>query len=58
MNDFQLDKSKVSYSYYNIRTPLIRPSKLTYNNGNGKELSDGYARTLLLNVHMHVCSAT
>jgi len=40
--NFYLDKSKVSYSYYTIKPPLIKPSKLTFNES-GKELSDGYA---------------
>jgi DNA repair photolyase len=41
-DNFYLDKSKVSYSYYTIKPPLIKPSKLTFNES-GKELSDGYA---------------
>jgi DNA repair photolyase len=40
--NFTQDKSKVSYGYYEIKPPLIRPSALTANKS-GKELSDGYA---------------
>lgn len=41
---FYPDMSKVSYGRYEIKPPLIRPSKLTYEDkGVGKELSDGYA---------------
>ena len=39
---FILDKSKVSYGYYEIKPPLIKPSALTASKA-GKELSDGYA---------------
>jgi len=39
---FTEDKSKVSYCYYEIKPPLIRPSALTTSKA-GKELSDGYA---------------
>ncbi len=51
---FYLDKSKASYSYYDIKAPLIRPSKLTYDNGNGKELSDGYALNFAIGC-THAC---
>jgi DNA repair photolyase len=40
--NFTQDKSKVSYGYYEIKPPLIKPSALTANKS-GKELSDGYA---------------
>jgi len=39
---FTQDKSKVSYGYYEIKPPLIKPSALTASKS-GKELSDGYA---------------
>jgi DNA repair photolyase len=39
---FIQDKSKVSYGYYEIKPPLIKPSALTASKS-GKELSDGYA---------------
>jgi DNA repair photolyase len=39
---FTQDKSKVSYGYYEIKPPLIKPSALTVSKS-GKELSDGYA---------------
>jgi DNA repair photolyase len=39
---FILDKSKVSYGYYEIKPPLIKPSALTASKS-GKELSDDYA---------------
>ena len=39
---FRQDKSKVSYGYYEIKPPLIKPSALTASKA-GKELSDGYA---------------
>jgi len=39
---FTSDKSKVSYGYYEIKPPLIKPSALTASKS-GKELSDGYA---------------
>jgi DNA repair photolyase len=39
---FTQDKSKVSYGYYEIEPPLIKPSALTASKS-GKELSDGYA---------------
>jgi DNA repair photolyase len=39
---FVLDKSNVSYGYYEIKPPLIKPSALTASKA-GKELSDGYA---------------
>jgi DNA repair photolyase len=39
---FTQDKSKVSYGYYEIKPPLIKPSALTASKA-GKELSDGYA---------------
>ena len=39
---FTQDKTKVSYGYYEIKPPLIKPSALTASKS-GKELSDGYA---------------
>jgi DNA repair photolyase len=39
---FTQDKSKVSYGYYEIEPPLIKPSALTASKS-GKELPDGYA---------------
>jgi DNA repair photolyase len=39
---FTQDKNKVSYGYYEIKPPLIKPSALTASKA-GKELSDGYA---------------
>jgi DNA repair photolyase len=39
---FTQNKSKVSYGYYEIKPPLIKPSALTASKS-GKELSDGYA---------------
>jgi DNA repair photolyase len=39
---FTSDKTKVSYGYYEIKPPLIKPSALTASKS-GKELSDGYA---------------
>jgi DNA repair photolyase len=39
---FTQDKTKVSYGYYEIEPPLIKPSALTASKA-GKELSDGYA---------------
>jgi DNA repair photolyase len=40
--NFTQDKTKVSYGYYEIKPPLIKPSALTASKA-GKELSDGYA---------------
>jgi DNA repair photolyase len=40
--NFTQDKTKVSYGYYEIKPPLIKPSALTASKS-GKELSDGYA---------------
>jgi DNA repair photolyase len=39
---FTQNKTKVSYGYYEIKPPLIKPSALTASKA-GKELSDGYA---------------
>ncbi|BCS92236.1 SPL family radical SAM protein [Metallosphaera javensis (ex Sakai et al. 2022)] len=42
---FELDTRFISFSEYEIKPPLIKPSKLTsfQNGGVGKELSDGWA---------------
>ncbi|AON96522.1 radical SAM protein [Bicaudavirus pozzuoliense] len=53
---FNKDVRKVSFGEYNIRPPLIKPSKLTYveNGGVGKELSDGWALNFAIGC-IHAC---
>jgi len=52
--NFDIDRGKVTYAYYEIRAPLIKPSKLTFNDGEGKELSDGYALNFAIGC-THAC---
>ncbi len=52
-DDFNLSREKVSYAYYTIKSPLIKPSKLTFNY-TGKELSDGYALNFVVGC-THAC---
>lgn len=53
---FNKDVRKVSFGEYDIRPPLIKPSKLTYveNGGVGKELSDGWALNFAIGC-IHAC---
>lgn len=52
---FYIDMSKVSYGKYEIKPPLIKPSRLTVTEeGTGKELSDGYALNFAIGC-THAC---
>lgn len=58
LDNFEFDKDvrKVSFGEYEIRPPLIKPSKLTYveKGGVGKELSDGWAINFAIGC-IHAC---
>lgn len=58
LDNFEFDKDvrKVSFGKYEIKPPLIKPSKLTYieKGGVGKELSDGWAVNFAIGC-IHAC---